>query len=83
MILQSFLPGILVIILYPVSKSEATSCNSFQDIFIKSFWCPNLQRAMTRKNEKGNNSKKKISPGYLLIILYQMSKCEAPSCNSL
>ena len=47
-----------------------------------------LQRAITRKNAKGNNSKKtntlffKFSPDNLLIILYQMSKFEATSCNS-
>ena len=44
---------------------------------LSSFLCPNLQRAITKKN--------KIffflfSPGNLLIILYKLTKFEAPSC---
>ena len=47
-------PGNLFTILLQLTKSEATSCNSFQDIFIGSFRCPNLQRALTQKC-KGDN----------------------------
>ena len=45
-------PGNLFTILIQLTKSEATSCNSFQDIFIGSFRCPNLQRALTQKLQK-------------------------------
>ena len=48
-------PGNLFIILFQLTKSEATSCNSFGDIFVGRFRCPNLQRALTQKNAKGNN----------------------------
>ena len=51
-------PGNLFTILLQLTKSEATSCNSFQDIFTGSFQCPNFQRALTKKC-KGNNLKKK------------------------
>ena len=41
-------------------------------------------RALTPKNCKSQKIKKifffKFPPGYLLIILYQLSKFEAPSC---
>ena len=59
-----FSPGNLFIILFQLSESEATccnstSCNSFRDIFIGSFRCPNLhlhraltmQRAITKKQQ--------------------------------
>ena len=48
-------PGNLFIILIQLTKSEATSFNSFQDIFIGSFRCPNLQRALVQKKCKGDN----------------------------
>ena len=78
-------PDNLFTILLQLTKSEATSCNSFQDIFIGSFRCPNLQRALTKKikgdNENQDFLKKKKSPGNLLLALYQLSNFEAPSCN--
>ena len=40
-------PSILLIILYKLTKFEAPSCNVFE---ILSFLCPNLQRAITKKN---------------------------------
>ena len=45
-------PGNLFTILLQLTKSEATSYNSFQDIFIGSFRCPNLQRALTKKMQR-------------------------------
>ena len=45
----------LFTILLQLTKSEATSFNSFREIFITSFRCPNLQRALTQKNAKGYN----------------------------
>ena len=54
----SFSQGNLFIILYQLTKSEATSCNSFGDIFVGSFRCPNLQRALTQTNAKGDSKKK-------------------------
>ena len=45
-------PGNLFTILLQLTKSEATSFNSFRDIFIGSFRCPNLQRALIQKNAK-------------------------------
>ena len=51
-------PGNLSTIRLQLSKSEATSCNSFQDIFIGSFRYPNLQRALTKKNAKVITKKK-------------------------
>ena len=61
-------PGNLFTILLQLTKSEAISCNSFQDIFIGSFWCPNLQRALTKKNAKTITKKKK----YILLIFHQV-----------
>ena len=83
---QSCSPGNLFTILLQVTKSEATSCNSFQDIFIGSFRCPNLQKALSKKNEKAIIKKKKyifvyFSPANLLITLDQLSNFGAPSCN--
>ena len=45
-------PGNLFTILLQLTKSEATSFNSFRDIFVGSFRCPNLQRALIQKNAK-------------------------------
>ena len=45
-------PGNLLTILYQLTISEAISPNGFWDIFITSFLCLNLQRAITRKNAK-------------------------------
>ena len=53
-------PGILFTILLQLTKSRATSCNGFQDIFIGRFWCPNLQRALTQKMQSDNFKKKEI-----------------------
>ena len=75
-----FSPIDLLIILYQLTKFEAPSCYSlrYHDYkFSKS------------KSAKGDNSKKieklffKFSPIDLLIILYQLTKFEAPSCYSL
>ena len=65
----------LLIILYQLTKFEATGFDSFRDIFITSFQRPNLQRAITRKKKK--------NPGNLLIILYQLTKFESPRCSPL
>ena len=46
---------------------------------ITNFQSPNLQREIIRKK---NKLFFKISPINLLIILYQLTKFEAPSCNS-
>ena len=74
-----FSPGYLLIFFYQLTKLEATCCKSFLDILTTSFQCQNLQRAITRK-------KKilflKFSPGYLLIIFYQLTNFEASCCNS-
>ena len=72
-------PGNLFITLFQLTKSEATSCKSFQDIFIGSVRCPNLQRALTQKMQRA--IKNEFSPGNLIITLYQLSKFEGPSCN--
>ena len=71
--------------LYHMTKSEATSCNRFRDIFTTYFGCPNLQRTITRKLHRAITKKKhflSFSPSNLLIIFYQLYKFEAPSCNS-
>ena len=47
---------------------------------ITNFQSPNLQREIIRKKIKKLFSK--FSPIDLLIILYQLIKFEAPSCNS-
>ena len=75
----SFSPCNHFIILFQLTKSEVTGCNSFGNIFIGSFRCPNWQRALTQRNAKGANKKKSI--GNLIITHYQLSKFEAPSCN--
>ena len=55
---------------------EAASCNNFQYIFITctSFQCSNLQRTIAIFFQ--------FSPGNLLIILYQLTKIEAPRYNN-
>ena len=68
----------LLIILYQLTKFEAPSCYSFRDIMIKNFQSPNLQREIIRKKIKQLFFK--LSPIDLLIILYQLTKFEAPSC---
>ena len=45
-------PGNLFAILLQLTKSQATSFNSFRDIFIGIFRCPNLQRALIQKKAK-------------------------------
>ena len=44
-----FSPIDLLIILYQLTKFEATSCNTFQDIMITNFQSPNLQREIIKK----------------------------------
>ena len=56
---------------------EVASYNHFRDISITIFQCPNLQRAITRKNKK--NFLKHFSPGNLLIIFCQLTMFEAAS----
>ena len=46
-------------------------------IEISSFLCPNLQRAITKKKKDFFFN---FSPGNLPIILYKLTKFEAPSC---
>ena len=75
----SFLPGNLQIILYKPTISVATSCYSFRDIFITSFLCPNLQRAISHKNIFFLN----IPSDNPLIILYQLIKFEAHSYDKI
>ena len=76
-----FSPIDLLIILYQLTKFEAPSCYSFRDIMNTNFQSPNLQREIIKKKKK----KKlflKFSPIDLLIILYQLTKFEAPSYYS-
>ena len=63
-----------MIILYQLTKFEAASFDSFQDIFNTSFQRRNLQRAIIKKNNL-------ISPGNL-VIFYQLTKSEVPSCDA-
>ena len=44
-----FAPGILLVILYQMTKFEASSCNTFQDIMVTNFQSPNLQREIIKK----------------------------------
>ena len=68
-------PGNLFTILLQLTKSEATSCNSFRDILVGNFRCPNLQRALTQKNAKTITYKKffLIFTSNPLITLYQLA----------
>ena len=54
----SFPPWKLLIILYQLTKSEAISFNSFQNIFITSFSMSKFAKGNNSKNAKGYNSKK-------------------------
>ena len=45
-------PGNLLTILNQLTESEAYSCNIFRDIFITSFLCLNLQRALTQNMQR-------------------------------
>ena len=47
-----FSPINLLIILYQLTKLEASSCDSFRDIMIINFQSPNLQREIIRKKIK-------------------------------
>ena len=78
---QSCSPGNLFTILLQLTKSEATNCNSFQDIFIGSFRCPNLQRALTKKNAKTIIKKIYIYFIYFHQVIYSLPSISAPSCN--
>ena len=73
-------PMNLLIILYQLIKFEAHSCYSFRDIMITNFQSPNLQREIIRKKIKELFFR--FSPIDLLMILYQLTKFEAPSCYS-
>ena len=61
-------PGNLFTILLQQTKSEATSCNSFRDIFIGSFRYPNLQRALTKKKAKTITKKKDFFLNFHQVI---------------
>ena len=73
----------LLTILLQLTKSEATSCNSFQDIFIGSFGCPNLQRVLTQKNAKV------ITKKYVYIflnfhqVIYSLPSISCPTLELL
>ena len=49
-------------------------CVKFEPLAVTVMVIQNLQRAITQQ-------KIKFPPGYLLIIIYKLSKFEAPSCN--
>ena len=70
----------LLIILYQLIKFEAPICYTFRDIMIKNFQSPNLQREIIKK--KYNIFFLNFSPIHQLIILYQLTKFEVPSCDS-
>ena len=53
---------------------ENDSYKRFRDIFITSFQCPNLKRAITWENI--------FVLGNLIIIFYHLTTFEKPSCNS-
>ena len=68
-----------------LQKFEAHSCYSFHDITITNFQSPNLQGEIIRKKQQQKNNNiffLRFSPIDLLIILYQLTKFEAPSCYS-
>ena len=75
-----FSPINFLIILYQLTKFEAPSCYSFRDIINTNFQSPNLQREIIKKKKKKLFFR--FSPINLLIILYQLTKFEAPSCYS-
>ena len=75
-----FSPIDLLIILYQLAKFEAPSCNTFRDIMITNFQSPNLQREIIQKKKKKLFFR--FSPIDLIIILYQLTKFQAPSCYS-
>ena len=74
-----FSPINILLLLYQLAKLEAPSCNTFRDIMITNFQSPNLQREIIRKKAKLFF---KFSPINFLIILYQLTKFDAPSCNT-
>ena len=63
-------PVNLFTILLQLTKSEATRCNRFQDIFIGSFRCPNLQRAFTQKNANAITKKKIFLKAFARLSTY-------------
>ena len=75
-----FSPIDLLTILYQLPKFEAPSCYSFGDIKITNLQSPNLRREIIRT--KQNNFFFKFAPIDLLIILYQLTTFQAPSCCS-
>ena len=74
-----FSPGNLLIISYKLTKFEALIIIVFRDM--------SILKISNSKFVNGNKLKKikinfvTISPGNLLITLYQMTKFEAPSYN--
>ena len=79
-VFPNFSPFYLLIIFYQLTKFEAPSCYSFQDIMITNFRSPNLQMEIVKKKKNKKKLFSKFSPSNLLIILYQLTKFEAPSC---
>ena len=76
--LSSCSPGTLITILLQLTKSEATGCNDFHDIFIGNFRYPNLQRALTQTNAKTITKKE------IFLSFHQVSHSLPPiSCPTL
>ena len=73
--------AILLIILNQLTKYEASIYNIFLDFPFTSFQWLNLQRTLTQNNKIVWVFFPKISPGNLLIILYQLTKFEAFTCS--
>ena len=59
-------------------KFQNPILNLKQVFDISSLLLQNLQRAITKRNKMIYFY---FSPGNLLLVLYKLSKCEAPSCN--
>ena len=68
-----------LITLYQLTKFEAPSRDTFRDIMITNFHSPNLQREIILKKKITFFKYSPIDP---LITLYQLTKFEAPSCDT-
>ena len=80
-IFLKFSPATLLIILYQLTRFQGPSYNSFQDNLIWNFPSPNMQKAI-HVIKKNTISCSQIFTSYSLIILYQLTKFQAPSYNS-
>ena len=74
-------PGNIYTVLLQLTKSEATSCNSFQDIFIGSFRCPNCKGLLLKKNAKAKTKKKEIH--FFLNFHQVIYSLTSISCSTL